>query len=331
MTVSTKASRWPRMNARSPASPSNFCAGRERALRVDRRCRPRSTRPALSDRVEVLEREPERIHRRVAVAHAGFFRCCSSRSRTDAGLPPSPRSGRPGTFGGGGGGGLPRRFSSTHLPAQHRRRARRIRRERQQAALAEQPAAVRAAGERDAAELLAVDVRDPVVPGQPLVDERVVRRQELDHAAVLAQLCFDEQLGLPPHRAAQAARRSPGTSARSARRCAMLRSCSHWPAKFSTSALAFGSASMRRTCWASVAGSCSLPRSARSSSSSSGMLLQRKNDSRDASSRSLIRYAAPGATFAGSRSTRNRKFGIGEDPFERELDAGVEAFAAAGS
>ena len=36
------------------------------------------------------------------------------------------------------------------------------------------------------------------------------------------------------------------------------------------------------------------------------MLLHRKNDSRDASSRSLMRYAVFGATPAGSRSTRNR-------------------------
>ena len=50
-----------------------------------------------------------------------------------------------------------------------------------------------------------------------------------------------------------------------------------------------GSASIRRTWRASIAGALSWPFAATSSSSSSGMLLHRKNDSRDASSRSLMR------------------------------------------
>ena len=42
------------------------------------------------------------------------------------------------------------------------------------------------------------------------------------------------------------------------------------------------------------------------------MLLHRKNDRRDASSRSDTRYGDPGATFSGSRSIRNRpEFGLG--------------------
>ena len=64
---------------------------------------------------------------------------------------------------------------------------------------------------------------------------------------------------------------------------------SHWPAKFSISAVDFGSATIRRTCFSSTAGSGSRPCSARVRSSSSGMLLQRKNDSRDASATSLMR------------------------------------------
>src|SRR5262245_37834902 len=50
------------------------------------------------------------------VAQVGFFRCCSNRSRPEAGWPPAPSSGRLGTLGGGGGGGAPKRVSSTHLP-----------------------------------------------------------------------------------------------------------------------------------------------------------------------------------------------------------------------
>ncbi len=67
---------------------------------------------------------------------------------------------------------------------------------------------------------------------------------------------------------------------------------------------------MRRTCRSSTAGFFSSPFAAASSRSSSGMLLQRKNDSRDASARSDRRYAAPGATPAGSGSTRSRNFGL---------------------
>ena len=69
----------------------------------------------------------------------------------------------------------------------------------------------------------------------------------------------------------------------------MFRSSSHCAAKLLTSADERGSASIRRTCAASTARSFSFPLSAASSSSSSGMLLHRKNDSREASSRSLMR------------------------------------------
>ena len=57
--------------------------------------------------------------------------------------------------------------------------------------------------QRDAPEVAAVDVRDPVVAGQPLVDERVVRGQQLHDAAVLADDAVHEQLGLPPEALAQ--------------------------------------------------------------------------------------------------------------------------------
>ena len=67
------------------------------------------------------------------------------------------------------------------------------------------------------------------------------------------------------------------------------RTFSHWPVKLVISASDFGSASMRRTCFSSTAGSLSLPCAARSISSSSGMLLHRKKDSREASARSLTR------------------------------------------
>ncbi len=72
-----------------------------------------------------------------------------------------------------------------------------------------------------------------------------------------------------------------------------LRSCSHWPVKFSTSASARSSSSMRCACAASTLGSRSRPAAARSSSFSSGMLLHRKKDRREASSTSLTGCATP--------------------------------------
>src|SRR5262249_22417186 len=50
------------------------------------------------------------------LAHTALLRCCSIRSRREAGLlfPSFCLSG--GTFGGGGGGGAPSSVSSTHLP-----------------------------------------------------------------------------------------------------------------------------------------------------------------------------------------------------------------------
>ena len=52
-------------------------------------------------------------------------------------------------------------------------------------------------------EVAAVHVRNPVVPGEPLVHERVRRGQQVEDAAVAAQHAVDEQLGLAPERPPQ--------------------------------------------------------------------------------------------------------------------------------
>ena len=57
--------------------------------------------------------------------------------------------------------------------------------------------------DRDAAELVAVNALDPVVLGQALIDEGVIRVQQIDDAAILAQLAFDQQLGFLLERLAQ--------------------------------------------------------------------------------------------------------------------------------
>ena len=86
----------------------------------------------------------------------------------------------------------------------YRRRAAGLRRHRQDAALAQQPApGVVGLAERDAAEPAAGDVRDPVVAREPLVDERVVGRQQVEHAPVLGHEAREEQLGLAAERLPQ--------------------------------------------------------------------------------------------------------------------------------
>ena len=67
---------------------------------------------------------------------------------------------------------------------------------------------------------------------------------------------------------------------------------------------------MRRTWCSSTLGSLNASRSARSSSSTSGRLLQRKNDKRDASAGSSTGYALPEAASTGSSSIRNRNDGL---------------------
>ena len=100
-------------------------------------------------------------------------------------------------------------------------------------------------GQRHAAEVAAVDVRDAVVPRQPLVDERVVGVQQVEDAAVLAHDALEEQLGLRAERLRAARCRSSGSRPASGCGSCRLRSISHWLAKLSTSARDFGSASIR--------------------------------------------------------------------------------------
>jgi len=82
------------------------------------------------------------------------------------------------------------------------------------------------------------------------------------------------------------------------------RTFNHCPVKLVMKACDFESASIRWTCFSNTAGFLRRPCAATSMSSSSGMLLQRKNERREASARSLTRYALPAATPAGSCSSR---------------------------
>src|SRR5690606_18421508 len=81
--------------------------------------------------------------------------------------------------------------------AQRRRRAVRVRRRHQDAALAEEASArVELGAERHAAEVTAVDSRNPVMTREALVDERVVGGQQIQNAAVLVNDAREEELRL---------------------------------------------------------------------------------------------------------------------------------------
>ena len=147
--------------------------------------------------------------------------------------------------------------------------------------------------------MAAVDVGDPVVARQPLVDERVVRGQQDRRRS--------GRRGSDPRTAARSragrrragCRRIPGTARHPAPRPADCAGAATARRSCSRARLERGSPSIRRTCRSRTAGSSSCRRSATANSSSSGMLLHRKNDSRDASSRSLSRYAPLALASAG--------------------------------
>ena len=75
---------------------------------------------------------------------------------------------------------------------QNRRRAVRVGGRHQDGAFAEQPPACRLL-ELDPPEAIAFDVGDPVVQRDPLVEERVLRAQQIDHAAVFPEDAVGEQ------------------------------------------------------------------------------------------------------------------------------------------
>ena len=82
---------------------------------------------------------------------------------------------------------------------------------------------------------------------------------------------------------------------------------------------------MRRTCWSSTAGSLSLPLMPSSSSSSSGIVFQRKNDSFDASSRSLIGVGVAGAQPRGDALAPVEEERARQQAGDGAADAALEA------
>ena len=88
------------------------------------------------------------------------------------------------------------------LAADDRRRSRRIRGDRQDASVSEQSLPIWI-GQLHPAEAGAVYVRHAVEPRQPLVQECVVRCQELGRGPIVPDLTIDEQLGLTQERFSQ--------------------------------------------------------------------------------------------------------------------------------
>ena len=164
-----------------------------------------------------------------------------------------------GTFGGGGGGGVPRRFSRIHLPRTTGEVRSGYEVTVRMLPCPSSPPRTLSGSERDAPEVAALDVRDAVVPRQPLVQERVVGASAgRARCGPRARCC---------RRTARSRAGTPGAGVvevreddlRPAPALGRLRRNSHCPAKFLTNASDRGSASIRRTCCASTAGILELP------------------------------------------------------------------------
>ena len=198
-----------------------------------------------------------------------------------------------------------------------------MRGQRQDAAVPEQ-AAPRVVRIRHLAERRTTDAADAVVAGQALVDERVVGGQQLQRRPVCREpgARTAARSRAPSHR--PATRRSTGTTARRARPGPDPAAGATAP-RTACSGPRPASASIRRTCRSSMSVRASPPSRATASSSASGIVPQRKNDSRDARSTLLIRYgcrASPRPAFlrrgrGSGRSTASPAARCGRRPRSR--------------
>src|SRR5262249_38838010 len=70
--------------------------------------------------------------------------------------------------------------------------------DRQKTTLAQNTTAWTCGVQRNPAEVTATDVRNAIVLSQPFINERVVRIEQIDNAAILANDAFEEHFGFPP-------------------------------------------------------------------------------------------------------------------------------------
>ena len=151
------------------------------------------------------------------------------------------------------------------------------------------------------------------------------RRQQVEDAAILAARCSRRTARFPAGRPAAGCRRNRGTAAGRDRRPPDCAGAATGSAKFVVSASRARIREHPPHLRSSTAGSLQSPALGRVSSSSSGMLLQRKNDSREASSRSLIRYAVPRRERSRVAFDAEQELGAGQKRAQRHLDARLEA------
>ena len=178
------------------------CRSRPAALPTHQSAATTRCGSATGHAVKILQRQAQRIHHRMATRAHRVLRCCAIRSRIDRtrlrhrSLQKSP------TFGGGGGGGIPSTFSRIHLP-----RSTGEVRSGYDVTVRMLPCPSNPhrglSCPRVAPEVAALDVGNAVVPREPLVDERVVGAQQVEHVAVLAHDAVEEQLGFPAKRLPQ--------------------------------------------------------------------------------------------------------------------------------
>ena len=146
-------------------------------------------------RIEVLEREAERIDDAVAGVARRVRAMRSRRSRTVCAFRPSMFSFSASTPGGGACGGVPVIVSRIHAPRSTGDVRFAYDMPIRKLPLPSRPKRFGSVSVH-AAEPLAAHVRDAVVEREPLVHERVVRGEQVHHVLVFREHAVDEQLDL---------------------------------------------------------------------------------------------------------------------------------------
>ena len=277
----------------------------------------------LAGVVEVLERETDRIDQpmaRSAVRAGAMHARAAAAARW-----PSPAAGSfsrlVSTPGGGCGGGAPSRFSRIHLP----RTTGDVRFAADVSVSTlpcpSSPRRGLSAGSEMRRMRAPRTLGNPIVTRQTLVDEREVGVEQIDDAAILLHDGPEQQS--PSHAAASAAG-CASKSGESGRAFFSSRRIEPLPGEVGDERVrtrvgehpAHLPLERRRI--------LSTPRRRRSSNSSSGMLLHRKNDSRDARSRSVRRYAAPAAHGGRLALQAEEELRVDQHARERTLDSAIE-------
>src|SRR5262245_37834904 len=161
------------------------------------------TRPPGAGGVKILECKAQRIYLRMARCAGRILPVLLQPFAPRGRLAASTLIRKARHVGGWRGRGCAKESIEHPFAAQHWRRPIGIRRHCQQTAVGQQASSLLRIAERHSPEAGPIDVRYPIVTGQPLVEEAVVGPQQFLHASILAQLTLDEQLRLPRQRFTQ--------------------------------------------------------------------------------------------------------------------------------